>query len=207
MKMPRAAAARGRMAEGEGILCRDRPCCAPPRSIALPPPGCRTGGSRVEIHRSARADARRKSRLRRGPMRRPLRGRKGTPARASADLDAQRIVIADGYLDPAWGDRGGGDPGITIMELFAWLAESMTIAPAGSVKTFRRRRGIAQHAFMTRRRRHSRAQGAGIERRSILRTHSAALPPRDLSALRGDRGARRARDVDRELQGRTSTIR
>src|SRR4051794_34144739 len=28
------------------------------------------------------------------------------------DLDARRIVIANGYLDPAWTDQNEGDPGI-----------------------------------------------------------------------------------------------
>src|SRR5436305_737314 len=41
------------------------------------------------------------------------------------DLDARRIVIADGYLDPAWTDRNEQDPGVTITELFAWLGEDL----------------------------------------------------------------------------------
>ena len=40
------------------------------------------------------------------------------------DLDARRIVIADGYLAPGWTDRNAADPGVTIADLFAWLAES-----------------------------------------------------------------------------------
>jgi Fe-S cluster assembly protein SufD len=41
------------------------------------------------------------------------------------DLDARRIVIADGYLDPAWTGEKIGDPGITVTELFAWLGENL----------------------------------------------------------------------------------
>ena len=40
------------------------------------------------------------------------------------DLDARRIVIADGYLAPDWTDRNDSDPGIAITELFAWLGET-----------------------------------------------------------------------------------
>jgi len=43
---------------------------------------------------------------------------------ALGDLDARRIVIADGYLAPGWTDQNSQDPGMAIMELFAWLAES-----------------------------------------------------------------------------------
>ncbi len=43
---------------------------------------------------------------------------------ALGDLDARRIVIADGYLAPGWTDQNSHDPGMAIMELFAWLAES-----------------------------------------------------------------------------------
>jgi Fe-S cluster assembly protein SufD len=41
------------------------------------------------------------------------------------DLDARRIVVADGYLDPAWAGESDGDPGITVTELFAWLGENL----------------------------------------------------------------------------------
>jgi Fe-S cluster assembly protein SufD len=41
------------------------------------------------------------------------------------DLDARRIVLADGYLTPDWADVGRDDPGVTILELFAWLAEDL----------------------------------------------------------------------------------
>jgi len=37
------------------------------------------------------------------------------------DLDARRIVIADGYLAPDWTNTH--DPGISIVELSAWLAD------------------------------------------------------------------------------------
>ncbi len=40
------------------------------------------------------------------------------------DLDARRIVIADGYLAPDWTDANESDPGIAITELFAWLNET-----------------------------------------------------------------------------------
>jgi Fe-S cluster assembly protein SufD len=39
------------------------------------------------------------------------------------DLDARRIVIADGYLAPGWSDQDAHDPGVTVTELFAWLSE------------------------------------------------------------------------------------
>jgi Fe-S cluster assembly protein SufD len=39
------------------------------------------------------------------------------------DLEARRIVIADGYLAPDWTDHNTHDPGITITGLFAWLTE------------------------------------------------------------------------------------
>jgi Fe-S cluster assembly protein SufD len=42
------------------------------------------------------------------------------------DLDARRIVIADGYLDPAWTDQNAHDPAVTISELFAWLGEDLS---------------------------------------------------------------------------------
>ncbi len=40
------------------------------------------------------------------------------------DLEARRIVIVDGYLAPDWTDRNDSDPGISIVELSAWLAEN-----------------------------------------------------------------------------------
>jgi Fe-S cluster assembly protein SufD len=40
------------------------------------------------------------------------------------DLDARRIVIADGYLAPDWSDANESDPGIAITEMFAWLNET-----------------------------------------------------------------------------------
>src|SRR3954471_10837470 len=39
------------------------------------------------------------------------------------DLEARRIVIADGYLAPDWTDDNAHDPGVTITELFASLTE------------------------------------------------------------------------------------
>jgi Fe-S cluster assembly protein SufD len=39
------------------------------------------------------------------------------------DLDARRIVIADGYLAPGWADQNTHDLGISIVELSAWLAD------------------------------------------------------------------------------------
>src|SRR3954462_983182 len=39
------------------------------------------------------------------------------------DLEARRIVIADGYLAPDWTDQSTGDPGIGIVELSKWLAD------------------------------------------------------------------------------------
>jgi Fe-S cluster assembly protein SufD len=41
------------------------------------------------------------------------------------DLDARRIVMADGYLDPSWSDQNVHDPAITITELFTWLGEDL----------------------------------------------------------------------------------
>ena len=40
------------------------------------------------------------------------------------DLEARRIVIADGYPEPGWTDRNAGDPGMTIVELMAWLGDA-----------------------------------------------------------------------------------
>jgi Fe-S cluster assembly protein SufD len=40
-----------------------------------------------------------------------------------ADLEARRIVIANGYLDPGWTDGNDPDPGITIASLFEWLTD------------------------------------------------------------------------------------
>src|SRR2546423_2872588 len=40
------------------------------------------------------------------------------------DLDARRIVIADGYLEPDWTDRNESDPGISIVGLMAWLGDA-----------------------------------------------------------------------------------
>ena len=40
------------------------------------------------------------------------------------DLEARRIVIADGHLAPDWTDHNDSDPGISIVELSAWLAEN-----------------------------------------------------------------------------------
>ena len=40
------------------------------------------------------------------------------------DLDARRIVIADGYLEPGWTNLNESDPGITIVELLAWLGDA-----------------------------------------------------------------------------------
>jgi|tagenome__1003787_1003787.scaffolds.fasta_scaffold20903369_2 Fe-S cluster assembly protein SufD len=39
------------------------------------------------------------------------------------DLEARRIVIADGYLTPDWTDNNTHHPGVTITELFAWLKD------------------------------------------------------------------------------------
>src|SRR5215213_11308413 len=39
------------------------------------------------------------------------------------DLEARRIVIANGYLEPGWTDRNDPDPGITITSLFEWLTD------------------------------------------------------------------------------------
>jgi Fe-S cluster assembly protein SufD len=39
------------------------------------------------------------------------------------DLEARRIVIADGYLAPDWTDDNAHDPGVTITQLFASLTE------------------------------------------------------------------------------------
>ena len=48
---------------------------------------------------------------------------KGTDA-GLGDLEARRIVIADGYPEPGWTDRNAGDPGMTIVELMAWLGDA-----------------------------------------------------------------------------------
>jgi len=39
------------------------------------------------------------------------------------DLEARRIVIADGYLSPDWTDHNTHDAGVTITELAAWFTD------------------------------------------------------------------------------------
>ena len=39
------------------------------------------------------------------------------------DLEARRIVIANGHFEPGWTDRNDPDPGITITGLFEWLTD------------------------------------------------------------------------------------
>src|SRR4051812_312568 len=62
----------------------------------------------------------------------PLAGQPDAKAFASlkdtcaglGDLEARRIVIANGYLEPGWTDRNDHDPGVAITELFAWITEN-----------------------------------------------------------------------------------
>src|SRR4029077_20646952 len=37
-------------------------------------------------------------------------------------IDVQRVAIVNGVYAPAWSDAANADPGVTITELFAWLA-------------------------------------------------------------------------------------
>src|SRR4051794_3761902 len=62
----------------------------------------------------------------------PLAGQPDAKAFASlkdtcaglGDLEARRIVIANGYFEPGWTDGNEHDPGVTITELFAWITEN-----------------------------------------------------------------------------------
>src|SRR5262249_60594521 len=38
-------------------------------------------------------------------------------------IAALNVAIVNGVYAPGWSDAGAGDPGVTITELFAWLAE------------------------------------------------------------------------------------
>src|SRR5262249_15150246 len=41
---------------------------------------------------------------------------------ALPDIAAHNVAIVNGVLAPGWGDVNAGDPGVTVTELFAWLA-------------------------------------------------------------------------------------
>jgi Fe-S cluster assembly protein SufD len=54
----------------------------------------------------------------------------GADPRALAEIlpgiDAHRVAIINGVYAPAWSDANTGDPGVSVTELFAWLAENAT---------------------------------------------------------------------------------
>jgi Fe-S cluster assembly protein SufD len=41
-------------------------------------------------------------------------------------IDAHRIVIVHGVYAPAWSDDLGADPGVTLVDLFAWLGDQLS---------------------------------------------------------------------------------
>src|SRR5579859_743744 len=59
--------------------------------------------------------------------------------RSYADLTAQAMALIPS-LDPAWTNYNPSDPGITLVELFAWLTEMMLYqvnqVPAANTATF-----------------------------------------------------------------------
>ena len=66
------------------------------------------------------------------------------------DLDARRIVIADGYLAPGWTDSSTPDPGISIVELSAWLADQDLFRAGSLPDAARNDIGLSLNtAFMT----------------------------------------------------------
>jgi len=66
------------------------------------------------------------------------------------DLEARRIVIADGYLAPDWTDQNTGDPGISIMELSAWLADENVLRLSNLPEAARNDIAVSLNtAFMT----------------------------------------------------------
>jgi len=66
------------------------------------------------------------------------------------DLEARRIVIADGYLAPDCTDQNTGDPGISIMELSAWLADENVLRLSNLPEAARNDIAVSLNtAFMT----------------------------------------------------------
>src|SRR5438874_1456226 len=63
----------------------------------------------------------------------PLAGAPGTtravpPAIADAlpGIDAYRVAIVNGAYVPAWSDLAGADPGVALIDLFAWIADDLS---------------------------------------------------------------------------------
>src|ERR1043165_7271205 len=66
------------------------------------------------------------------------------------DLDAQRILIADGQLAPGWTDPRPHHPGISIVELSAWLADQDLFRAGSLPDAARNDIGLSLNtAFMT----------------------------------------------------------
>jgi Fe-S cluster assembly protein SufD len=66
------------------------------------------------------------------------------------DLEARRILIADGYLAPDWIDQNVHDPGISIVELSTWLADENLFRLASLPEAARNDIAVSLNtAFMT----------------------------------------------------------
>src|SRR5207302_6893781 len=50
------------------------------------------------------------------------------PAIADAlpGIDAYRVAIVNGSYVPAWSDLAGADPGVALIDLFAWIADDLS---------------------------------------------------------------------------------
>jgi Fe-S cluster assembly protein SufD len=59
---------------------------------------------------------------------RPDQTRPAPPAIADAlpGIDAHRVAIVNGAYAPAWSDLAGADPGVALIDLFAWIADNLT---------------------------------------------------------------------------------
>jgi Fe-S cluster assembly protein SufD len=58
----------------------------------------------------------------------PDQTRPAPPAIADAlpGIDAHRVAIVNGAYAPAWSDLAGADPGVALIDLFAWIADNLT---------------------------------------------------------------------------------
>ena len=136
--------------------------------------------------------------------------RRRMPAPLLGDLDAAASSSWTATWRPSWTDRNSHDPGMAIMELFAWLAESplyvdrlsqnVTDDVAVALNTAFMGDGAVIHV------RKRREQRAADPSRAVFSGKTAAAT---YSALGGDRRDGRAAHADREPRGarRASTIR
>jgi len=79
---------------------------------------------------------------------RPIEGVATSTAHATPPLAAIGHVRLPHDGTPAWTDHNDSDPGVTLLQLFAWLCESMRFAaplhPAGRPADVPVRRGVVQ---------------------------------------------------------------